>query len=296
MSRKDNIKVEDNICVRLDKYLAKKTGFSRTKIKNAIESGLVKVNNELKSSHFRLSGGEKISYCIPEKEELSLKPQDIPIEVTYSDEYIAVINKQPGIVVHPGRGHRDKTILNGLKSMFESPILVHRLDKDTSGILIAALNEQSALSLRKQFKKRKVKKVYIALVEGEIEGEGGEISVPIKRSRRDPTRMGVGWSRAKESKTRYRVVEKLDNATYVEVYPLSGRTHQIRVHFSYIGHPVIGDKKYSSQKREYLAERQMLHSYQIAFEHPENKERLHFESPIPEDFKSVLNRIKGGSI
>lgn len=268
---------------RLDIYLSHKLGYTRTKIKKLIKSGFVEVNGGVKNSHYRVEQGEKITYFVPDNKKNTMESQPIPFKIIFKNKSFAVIDKPPGLVVHPAPGNRDGTLLNGLLEEFDTPHLVHRLDKDTSGVMVVALDEKTALDLRKQFKEKTVKKVYLTLLDGIIDTDAGEISVPIRRSRRDPTKMGVGWSNARKSSTRFRVKKRLNGATFVEVYPLSGRTHQIRVHFAYYGHPVLGDTKYG--KKTFKAPRQMLHSWQISFGDPKEGIRVHFDSPIPDDFK-----------
>ncbi len=218
-----------------------------------------------------------------------------PGPILYQDKHFAVIDKPPDLVVHPAPGNKSSTLLNGLIKKFKEPHLVHRLDKDTSGLLIVALDEKTALNIREQFKEKEVKKVYVAIVKGIIKEEAGEISVPIKRSRRDPTKMSVGYSHARDSTTRFKVKERLNGATFVEIYPLSGRTHQIRVHFAYYGYPVLGDRKYGGESIRtvpILPPRQMLHAWQISFKEPETEKRIHFEAPVPDDFKRILSGLK----
>jgi len=278
--------------IRLDKFLSKKSELTRTKIKKMIEQGLVEVNGEKKSAHYKVAAGDKIIMRLSEENARKYEPENhIALNILYENDSITVINKPPDLVVHPAPSHHGVTLLDGLAAKYGEVHLVHRLDKDTSGVMIAALNEKTALEIRKQFKAKEVKKVYQAIVDGVIEDPSGEISAPIKRSRRDPTKMRVGWDSARSSVTRYKVNEKLNNATFVEVYPLSGRTHQIRVHFAYSGHPVVGDKKYGKD-RDMRAGRQMLHAHQIAFKDPETGEILNFRTEPPQDFQNVLKKLK----
>ncbi|MFH1414758.1 MAG: RluA family pseudouridine synthase [Elusimicrobiota bacterium] len=270
---------------RLDVFLAEELGFSRSRVKKLIEAGQVNVNETVKNCNYRVIEGDSILVDLPDKQKSTLEAQDIQFEILHTADSYAVINKPPGIVVHPAPGNKSGTLLNGLLGRFPDPHLVHRLDKDTSGVMVIALDEKSALDLRRQFKSREVKKVYSALVEGVIPEEAGEICVPIKRSVKDPTRMSVGWTDARKSITRFRVKEKLNNATLVEIYLLTGRTHQIRVHFSYYGYPVVGDKKYG--QGTIPAPRQMLHACQISFRDPASGERVYHEAPVPQDFTCI---------
>lgn len=282
------ITVRDPNNERIDRYLSRKLGYTRSKIKKMIESGLVTVNGESKNAHYRVTAGEIIAYTEPEMDRDGI-PDEMPLDIIHEDEHFAVINKPPGLVVHPTACLRSGTLLNGLMAKYPTPHIVHRLDKDTSGLIAVALDDDTALDLRRQFKKKTVKKIYLAIVNGIIKDDAGEISVPIRRSRRDPTKMSVGWSDARESTTRFTVKERLKGATYLEVYPISGRTHQIRVHLSYYGYPIIGDTKYS--KNSIKAPRQMLHAWMLSFEDRLKKARINFEAPLPRDFKSVLKRL-----
>ncbi|MGM0440807.1 MAG: RluA family pseudouridine synthase [Elusimicrobiota bacterium] len=295
--KQGTLKVDTTRRIRLDKYLAGELAISRTKIQKLIEEKKVTVDGKYKDSHFPLKGGEKIVYE-PYKEEKSgsgdseVKPENIPLDIVHEEENFLILNKPADLVVHPAPKNRTGTLLNGLMSKYKNPQLVHRLDKDTSGVMVVALNDEAALNLRKQFKDRKVKKVYIALLNGRLEQRAGEIKAPIRRSRRDRTKMEVSWHGAKKSITRYKVIEKRNNISLIEIYPLSGRTHQIRVHFSYLGFPVLGDKKYG--KITGGAARQMLHAWQISFNHPVKNKRTSFKINPPEDFSSILevNKFK----
>jgi 23S rRNA pseudouridine1911/1915/1917 synthase len=278
---------------RLDKYMAEHLKFSRSKIKRNIKKGRVLVNKKNKSPHYTIKEGDLIEYEIKSRRKDHIIPENIPLEIVEEKEGYIIINKHPDMVVHPAPGNPDGTLLNGLAYKYKTPRLVHRLDKDTSGVMIAALDEKSALRIKKQFKKKKVKKIYLALVDGILENDAGEIDVPIKRDTRDRTKMRAGWTRARKSTTRYRVRKRLNNATYIEAYPLTGRTHQIRVHFDHLGHPVIGDRKYGDPP--FRAPRQMLHAWQVSFEEPASKKRVSYTVKVPEDFQKILTELKNNS-
>ncbi len=288
---KNKIEVDTDTKIRLDKYLAGRLTLSRTKIQKLIEDRKVTVDDKYKDSHFRLKGGEKITYKLPDAKESNIKgnvkPEEISLNILHREKSFLILRKPPNMVVHPAPKNRTGTLLNGLVKKFKTPHLVHRLDKDTSGIMVVALEEKAALNLRKQFKAREVKKVYMALLKGRLEQPAGEIKAPIKRSRRDRTKMEVSWQGSKESVTRYKTLELKNNITLVEIYPLSGRTHQIRVHFSYRGYPVLGDKKYGTSTGNAI--RQMLHAWQISFSHPETGRRVSFKVDPPPDFKKIMN-------
>ncbi|MEA3506032.1 MAG: RluA family pseudouridine synthase [Elusimicrobiota bacterium] len=281
---------------RLDKYMAGILDFSRSKIKREIKKGRVLVNNAPASPSRTLKKGDRIEYSIKPPHRDHIIAQDIPLDIIAQSEDYVIINKPPDLVVHPAPGNPDGTLLNGLMNRYETPYLVHRLDKDTSGVMIAALNENAARLIKKQFKKKKVKKIYLTLVEGIIKEDAGQIDVPIKRDSRDRTKMRAGWTGARKSATRFRVKRRLNNATYVEAYPLTGRTHQIRVHFSHMGHPVLGDRKYGSppfgahpKGTSYRAPRQMLHAWQVSFEDPSSGKRVSYKVVPPKDFQELLS-------
>ncbi len=286
---KKKIKAETNAKPRLDRYLALKLKISRSQIKKLIDKGRVKVSGKPVNAHYGVLEGDIIECSIPTQKKL-IEPGRVNYFTLYRDREIAIINKGPGVIVHPAPTVDEATLLNALSTEYESPHLVHRLDKDTSGVMIIALNRESALNIRKQFAARKVKKIYKALVEGRVEKKSGEIGAPIKRSRRDPTKMTVGWVGARKSLTRFNVVELYEKASQLELYPITGRTHQIRVHLSYYGNPVIGDKKYSQKPIEGL--RHLLHAEQISFRHPGSGKRQSFSAPLPDDFISAVEKLR----
>ncbi|MGM0567603.1 MAG: RluA family pseudouridine synthase, partial [Elusimicrobiota bacterium] len=281
--------VESGPKKRLERYLASKIDMTRSALKKLIEKELVRVDGSLKSAHYGVSAGEVIECEIPEKKK-NIEPGKLECNIIYDDEDIAVVNKSPGVVVHPAPTTKGATLLNALACKYKSPHIVHRLDKDTSGVMIVALNEKAAYKIRKQFSQRKVRKVYKALAAGEIKQKSGEIAAPVKRSRRDPTKMRVGWFNARKAVTRFRVMKRYSNASFLELYPITGRTHQIRVHLSYMGHPILGDGKYSETFG--AARRQMLHAERISFIHPGSGSRERFFAPLPDDFTGVLETLK----
>ncbi|NLB34652.1 MAG: RluA family pseudouridine synthase [Elusimicrobia bacterium] len=272
---------------RLDKYLAGASGFSRSRVKVAIEEERVLVGGGLKPAHYAVREGEKVEF-FPKKINPADEKVEMPLEIIYEDEAIAVINKSAGLVVHPAPGCFEPTLLNGLLFHYPSCEIVHRLDMDTSGVIVVSLNQESAISIKKQFKDRKVRKNYLALAQGTPEPKKGVIDFPIRRSRRNPTMMSVGWVAARQSKTLYEVMEQKDGVSLISVSPITGRTHQIRVHFSHLGHPLLGDLKYGGSRED--APRQMLHAYSIEFLHPSTGKEVFFKADIPEDFDSQLVR------
>ncbi|MBN2407229.1 MAG: RluA family pseudouridine synthase [Elusimicrobia bacterium] len=284
------ISVEETEGERIDTYLSRRIPLTRSRVKKLIEGGHVRLNGKVTNCHHAVSPGDEIIFEVPEKKAAEAKGIYPPPDIICECESYVIINKAPGVVVHPAAGYRGSTLLDSLASRYPGAQLVHRLDKDTSGVMVAALTAEAGNDLRRQFKDREVKKVYLALVEGVIKEDSGEISAPIRRSSKDPTMMRVGWSGSRPSATRFTVKERFGNGTFVEVYPLSGRTHQIRVHMSYTGYPIIGDTKYSGGMM--AAPRQMLHAWQISFSDPGTGRRVHYEAPVPEDFSSILSSLK----
>ena len=289
---------------RLDAFLAERIPeLTRSRLKKLISQGKVHLSPEGKVKASRpVRAGEEILVQIPPPEEPVLEPEVVPFEILYQDEHLAVIIKPPGIVVHPAAGHLRGTLVHGLLQRLSGlsgvggalrPGIVHRLDKDTSGLLVVAKNDQAHLRLSAMFKGRKVEKWYLALVHGVPEPRSGKIKVPIGRHPLHRKKMLAGAPRSREAETFYRVREAFRHWALLEVRPLTGRTHQIRVHLSYLGHPLLGDALYGGRRPGGPpAQRQMLHAWRLSFEHPVTKERLSFEAPPPEDFQRVLEELR----
>lgn len=287
---KGEFTVKDTSDMRLDIYLAQELKQTRAQVKKIIDAGQVAVDGVVRKCHFIVSKGQKIKYEGFRKKILP-EAQNIEFKIIHENEKYIIIDKPAGIVVHPAPGNRSGTLLNGLIKRYATPFLVHRLDKDTSGIMIVALNEKTAHNIKKQFAEKEVKKIYSALLQGVLNEDAGEISLPIKRSSRDHTKMMIGWSNARHSVTRFRVKKKFKEATLVEVYLLTGRTHQIRVHFADYGHHVVGDKKYGNTTIGINAARQLLHACQISFRDPDKGDRVYYSSRLPQDFEDVLRNL-----
>ncbi len=272
---------------RLDKFIARSAGLSRRRAREMVESGSVKVDGEERPPDYQLGQGQDVTYASgTEKKREGKLPE---VRVIYEDEELAVIDKAPGVVVHPAPGTVSMTLLDALQKRYRSPELVHRLDKDTSGVMAVALNERAASFIRRQFRDRTVKKEYLTIAEGTVSPPAGEINAPLKRSSRSPDRMSVSWVGARSSATRYSLVESSGGTSLLEVYPLSGRTHQIRAHLAHLGSPVLGDTRYGSGRGG--VSRQMLHAYRISFEIPGSNKRKIFCSPPPEDFTLLLRKL-----
>ena len=281
------IVVKDNENIRLDSYIVTEDkDLSRATIQRLSEEGNILVNGTIKKNSYKVKTGDIIEINIPEIKETKLEAQDIPIEIVYEDSDIIVVNKPKGLVVHPANGNPDGTLVNAIMNICKDslsgiggekrPGIVHRLDKDTSGLLIS-----------EQIKNRKVNKKYIALVRGVIKENEATINMPIARSKKDRKKMAVDKN-GKEAITHFKVLKRYDNYTLLEIKIDTGRTHQIRVHMSEIGHPVIGDEVYSNGKNEFNVKGQMLHAKSLDFTHPITGKKMHLEADIPDYFKNVI--------
>lgn len=290
--------------VRLDSYIAdKKKDLSRTNVQRLIESSNILVNNNTQKISYKVQAGDEISIVIPEAKEIELKPQDIKIDIVYEDSSIIVVNKPKGLVVHPAVGNPDGTLVNAIMNICKDslsgiggeirPGIVHRLDKDTTGLLIIAKNDKAHINLSEQIKNREVKKMYVALVRGIVPENEATINMPIGRSTKDRKKMSV-VKNGKEAITHFKVLNRYKKYTLLEIKIDTGRTHQIRVHMSEIGYPVVGDMVYSNGKNEFGIEGQMLHAKSLDFKHPITGEPMHLEAELPSYFKEVLKDIGDG--
>ena len=272
--------------VRLDALIAKeKEELSRTMIQKLIEDGSIQVNGQTKKASYKVQLGDKITIKIPEIKEIDLKPQEIPIEIVYEDNDIIVVNKPKGLVVNAIMAIC-KDSLSGIGGELR-PGIVHRLDKDTSGLLIVAKNDKAHIKMSEAIKNREVKKIYIALVRGVVKEEEATINMPIGRSTKDRKKMAV-TKKGKEAVTHFKVLKRYPKYTLLEVKIDTGRTHQIRVHMAEIGHPVVGDMVYSNGKNEFGVEGQMLHAKVLEFVHPITGEKMHLEAELPQYFKEII--------
>ena len=287
---------------RIDKYIAKcLPDLSRVMVQKLIEEKQILVNEKSVKTSYTVQKGDKITITIPEAKETTLKPQDIPLDIVYEDDDILVVNKAKGMVVHPAAGNPEGTLVNAVMAHCKGnlsgiggelrPGIVHRLDKDTSGLLIVAKNDKAHIQMSKQIQDREVKKIYIALVRGIIPENEATINMPIGRSMQDRKKMAV-TKKGKEAITHFQVLERFDKYTLLKVKIDTGRTHQIRVHMAEIGHPVVGDMLYSNGKNEFGVEGQMLHATSLDFKHPVTQKPLHLEAPLPEYFEEVLKQLK----
>lgn len=284
---------------RVDVYLAEKLGFTRSRIKNLIESGNVTYNGRtVDKCGVKLSKGEVI-VTVEEPVQVTAEPQNLPVEIVYQDGDIAVINKAQGMVTHPCAGTPDGTLVNALMYHIRDlsaingvlrPGIVHRLDKDTSGLLVVAKNNAAHLSLAEQIEKKTAGRYYVALVCGNIKEDEGTIDAPIARSVRDRKKMAVDEN-GRRAVTHYKVRERFGDYTLVEFKLETGRTHQIRVHAKYINHPVVGDVTYG-KKDSFGLNGQLLHAYKLTLTHPTTGERMTFEADLPDYFKRVLDKLR----
>lgn len=288
-------KEEKNL--RLDVFVTEKLGadYSRSFAKKIIDTNNALVNGEAVKPSYRLREGEEILIKIPAIEELDIRPENIPLDILYEDDDIVVVNKSAGIVVHPGAGNFEGTLISGLlyhcKFLAEGsdstrPGVVHRLDKNTSGVIVIAKNDKALRFLARQFQNREVRKIYIALVKGKVELDNGIINVPIGRHKGDRKKMAVDLEKGKEACTIYHVEKRFgDKVTLLNIELKTGRTHQIRVHMKHIGHPIIGDISYGGPN---FMQRQALHSSELEFTHPTTGKKVKFKSELPEDMKNFI--------
>ena len=288
--------------MRLDMYIAQKNDkLSRSMIQKLIEDGEILVNGQTKKISYKIHNGDEIEINIPEPKETNIKPQNIPVEVIYEDSDIIVVNKPKGMVVHPANGNPDGTLVNAILALCKDnlsgiggeirPGIVHRLDKDTSGLLIIAKNDLAHKNISEQIKNRQVKKIYIALVKGNVAEDEATIDMPIGRSTKDRKKMAVRKD-GKTAITHFKVLKRYNKYTLLEIKIDTGRTHQIRVHMAEIGHPVVGDMVYSSGKNEFGIEGQMLHAKSLSFRHPVTGKEMHLEADLPQYFVDVLNKLQ----
>ncbi len=291
--------VADRPGERLDAFLARRCDdLSRSYARRLIDDGLVTVNARPAKPATRLAPGDRVHADIPPPQVVELLPEDIPLTIVYQDGDILVVDKPAGLTVHPAPGHPRGTLVNALLALVPElagvagtlrPGIVHRLDKDTSGLLVVARNERAQRSLSRQLKERQVRKTYLALVYGVPRPPDGVIEAPIGRHPRNRKKMAV-VAGGREAETRYRTRQVMDGYALLEVEPVTGRTHQIRVHLAAIGHPVVGDATYG--RRSTLVSRQFLHAWRLAFALPASGRLVEFESPLPEDLREALGGIE----
>ena len=286
---------------RLDIYIAENFNeLSRTMIKKLIESNNILVNDKSEKVSYKVQANDNISIDVPEAKETKLKAQEIPLDIIYEDSDIIVVKKPKGMVVHPAKGNPDGTLVNAILSICKNslsgiggelrPGIVHRLDKDTSGLIIVAKNDKAHINMSEQIKERNVKKTYIALVRGNVPEEEATINMPIGRSTKDRKKMAV-TKNGKQAITHFKVLKRYSKYTLLEIKIETGRTHQIRVHMAEIGYPVVGDAVYSNGKNEFGIEGQMLHAYKLEFMHPITNKHMELTAPLPQYFEEILKKL-----
>ena len=287
--------------IRLDAYLAnEKKSLSRTMLQRLIEEGNVLVNGKKQKTSYKVQNNDKISITIPEAKEINLKAEDIPIDIIYEDSDIIVVNKPKGMVVHPAIGNTEGTLVNAIMNICKEslsgiggkirPGIVHRLDKDTSGLLVVAKNDEAHIKMSEEIKNREVTKIYIALVRGIVKENEATINMPIGRSTKDRKKMAVSKN-GKNAVTHFKVLKRYNKYTLLQIKIDTGRTHQIRVHMAEIGHPVVGDYVYSNGKNEFGIEGQMLHSQKLRFKHPINGREMYLEAKLPAYFEEIIQKL-----
>jgi 23S rRNA pseudouridine1911/1915/1917 synthase len=286
---------------RIDKFLSETSeDWSRSQIQKWIKEGHLEVNGEIVKRNYRLSADDELKLKVPPPVELQIQPQAMDLEIVFEDQDVVVIDKPRGIVVHPGAGHYTGTLVNGLLAHCHDlsgingvlrPGIVHRIDKDTSGLLMVAKNDKAHMSLAEQLKEHTVNRKYIALVHGEIPHETGTIDAPIGRDPKNRQQMAIVFERGKNAVTHFAVMERFNQYTLIELKLETGRTHQIRVHMKYIGYPLVGDPKYGP-KNPFQINGQALHAAVLGFIHPRTEEYMEFSSDLPDDMVEVIQQLR----
>lgn len=293
----------ENAGTRADVFLAAKLGVSRSNMQKLLEDGRVKRGEKIIKANYKVRAGEMFVVDIPEPEPIEAVPENIPLDIIYEDDDVVVLNKARGMVVHPAPGNYTGTLVNallyhcsnlsGINSTIR-PGIVHRLDKDTSGIMIVAKNDAAHISLSQQIQSKTAVRTYLAVVRGNIKTDSGTIETQIARDKTDRKKMAVVKEGGRDAITNYEVLERFGKYTLVRCKLRTGRTHQIRVHMEYLGYPLVGDPKYSPMKTPFGIKGQALHSHTLEFTHPRTGERMKFEAPLPEDMHKIITRLHNG--
>ena len=302
--KKEFIISEELVDIRLDKVIPMlDEDITRVMSQKLLSDGKILVNNKQEKPSYKVKISDKIEIEYEKPKEAKLKPEDIPLNVIYEDNDIIIINKEKGMVVHPGNGNPDGTLANAIMARCKDslsgiggeirPGIVHRIDKDTSGVIIVAKNDKAHLNISNQIKEHKTTKTYLALVRGSIKENEATINMPIGRSTRDRKKMAVD-KKGKEAVTHFKVLKRYEDYTYIEVVIDTGRTHQIRVHMSEIGYPIVGDTTYSNGKNKFGIEGQMLHAYKIKFVHPTTGKEVEYTAELTKYFKDILDKLDKG--
>jgi 23S rRNA pseudouridine1911/1915/1917 synthase len=295
---------QEQIGKRADVALSESMGSTRSALQHLLEEGLVtRAGGKKVAAHYKLRKGDVLQVFVPAPRPLAAQPENIPLDIIYEDEDVVVVNKPRGMVVHPAAGNYTGTLVNallfhckhlsGINGVIR-PGIVHRLDKDTSGIMIVAKNDAAHLSLSKQIQDKTAKRTYLAIVRGNVKTDKGTITTQIARDKTDRKKMTVVKEGGREAITGYEVLERFGKYTIVRCLLKTGRTHQIRVHMEYLGYPLVGDPKYSPMKVPFHIEGQALHSQTLDFIHPRTGKAMHFEAPIPADMQTIITRLHNG--
>ena len=296
----------DDVSKRVDIFASESAGITRSQVQKMIREGLILVNGIKESPGYKVRQADAIEITILELADAVLIPEKLPLNILFIDEYLAVVDKPAGMVVYPAAGHASGTLMNALAHYAPKlasiggglrPGVVHRLDKDTSGVMVVALDDTAYYELTDQFKNRTIQRKYLAVVSGALKENSGEITLSIGRSTSDRKKMSTRTGRGKEAVTRWRVLRKLNKAAMIEARLGTGRTHQIRVHFAAIGHPVLGDTTYGKitsieiKGNRICIPRQLLHAGTLGFIHPISGQILEFSAPIPDDMKNCIENL-----
>ena len=289
--------------IRIDRYLSEKNAeLSRSYLQKLLKEQGITVNGREVKANYKVQAGDEIRISLPDLSEPDILPEDIPLDILYEDEDVMVVNKPKGMVVHPSAGHTSGTLVNailfhcqgnlsGINGVMR-PGIVHRIDKDTTGSLLICKNDVAHRDLAEQLKEHSIKRRYRAIVSGNLKDDEGTVEGPIGRHPVDRKKMAINYKNGKEAITHYKVLERFGNATYIECRLETGRTHQIRVHMTSIGHPLLGDEVYGSGKNPYHLQGQALHAMVLGFVHPRTGEYLEFTAPLPEYFTNLLEKLR----
>lgn len=293
--------VEENDNLRIDRWLSENSGLSRTRIQELAKAGLIFVNGKAVRSSYKVALADVITCDVPQDEPIDVKPENIPLDILYEDSDVIVINKPKGMVVHPAPGVYSGTLVNALLYHCQDlsgingkirPGIVHRIDKDTTGCLVVCKNDFAHEAIAKQLENKTCHREYKAVVAGNIVHDDGLIDAPIGRDPHDRQRMTVTDKNSREARTKFHVIERFYQATLIECELETGRTHQIRAHMKYIGHPVVGDEKYGRPCRYMDTQGQVLHAYRLTFVHPRTSQEMTFEAPLPAYFENLLEILR----
>lgn len=294
---------EENSNIRIDRYLAEQCpDLSRSYIQKLVKDGAVSVNNRQIKANYKVQPQDQVILTIPDMQVPDILPENIPLDILYEDQWLLVVNKPKDMVVHPSAGHMEGTLVNavmahcgehlsGINGVLR-PGIVHRIDKDTTGALLICKDDTVHRDLAEQLKVHSIKRRYRAIVQGNLKEDQGTVDAPVGRHPTDRKKMAINYKNGKEAVTHYQVLERFGNATYIECRLETGRTHQIRVHMTSLGHPLLGDTIYGSSKNPYHLQGQALHAMILGFVHPITREYLEFQAPLPEYFIKLLDKLR----